>query len=505
MGIGPRLTLLLAIPMVALLALFGYLEDRRGRDRLEEELIREGRAVARTLQLSVEDYIRDRQPQEIQELVDKVSRYERILGLRIFKADGSLSLQSSNLDAYPFAFEDLLEDVLETGESREAQRDIEGIPTFSFIVSLTGPEGRCFGALQVLQLGSFLEEEARRTRTSIGLLTLTIIAALVLIIHITNHYFISRRSEELVRHVRDVGAGDLSSRVPVRSKDEFGRLAEEFNVMVQRLAEARDHLFAEQERRRKVEDALRTAQRLASVGRLAAGLAHEIGTPLNIISGRVESVRRKLAPDDALHGNLKIILGQIDRIARTVHGMLDFARSREPNLSLTELEPILRKVFEFLEQRLTEKSIKVTWEISPNLPEIRVDVDQCSQVFLNLMLNAIDAMPGGGNLTLAASKCASARPGDERADALPHLGIAFVDTGHGIPPDLLPHVFDPFFTTKEVGSGSGLGLSIVYGIVEEHGGWVEVGSEPDQGTRVTVFLPVEDSRNLEPRAPRRRE
>lgn len=490
MRIGYRLTLLLAGPLMVLMALFGYLDDRRTRERNREELAREGRSVARTLQLAIEDYFRDRQLEDVRDLGDQVTNYERILGLRVFNADGTIIYESASLASYPFLSRPQLLAVLSEGRSFELQRKLGDEPATSFLLPLSGAAGRRLGALQLLQLGAFIEEEARASRNFMILLTVATIVALTGIVYLVTLFGVSRPTEELVRRFRQAGAGDLQTRAPVRGHDELGRLAQEFNAMCARLDEAQRSLQLEQEKRHSAETALRTAERLASVGELAAGLAHEIGTPLNVISGRAEGMLSKAPPDSDLRRGLGIIVAQIERISRIVHGMLDFARTREMRPRPVDAARLIATVLEFMEHRLERYRIRVGASLPDGLPRVSADPDQLSQVFLNLVVNAVEAMPEGGTLEVRATVVSRTHHDHPDAVDRPYLALVFADSGVGIAPEHLPRVFDPFFTTKDVGAGVGLGLSVSYGIVQEHGGWIEIESAPGKGTGVTVYLPV---------------
>ncbi len=301
---------------------------------------------------------------------------------------------------------------------------------------------------------------------------------------------VSRAVRELVASARQVGAGDLRKRVPVRGRGGLARLALEFNAMCERLEQTQRSLLEEQEERRRVEARLREAEHLASIGRLAAGLAHEIGTPLNVISGRTESLLRRGGGDESASRSLRIIGSQIERIARTVRAMLDFARAHEPRLALSDVTELIRDVLDLVEQRFEQARVRVTTSIAPDLPAVAVDADQIQEVFLNLALNAADAMPAGGELRIAVERVSRRRP-EREEPSRPFVAVAFEDTGTGVAAENLGRVFDPFFTTKEIGVGTGLGLSIAYGIVSEHGGWIELESAPGRGARATVFLPLE--------------
>ncbi|MFH1680909.1 MAG: ATP-binding protein [Candidatus Eisenbacteria bacterium] len=490
MRIGPKLTISLLIPVALLMILFAAIDDVWSRARLRQELVREGRSVARTVQVAMEDYFRDRDLAEARDLVDKISAYERVLGLRIFNPDGTLNYQSRGLEDHPFMAHETLARVIEEKIPLETERKIGEDPAISFLFPLSSADGTVVGAVQLLQLGSFVREEAIASRRSIAGLTAVMIAAITLIILLVTWFSVTRPSRELVRSFRDVGSGDLLSRVPERGDDEFGRLAREFNAMCERLQSARHSLMAEQEERRHVEADLRKAEQMAGLGRLAAGLAHQIGTPLNVIGGRADALRRSLRGDAESERKLRIIVEQIARITRTVRGMLDFASRGELRLVTGDALAVLRGILEFMEPSFEEKRIRVETSYPGRIVPAAIDKDQISEVFLNLVKNAVEAMPGGGVLRVGARVADRPHP-EEGGPARPFLEIRVEDTGAGIDPEHLARVFDPFFTTKDVGEGTGLGLSVSYGIVREHGGWIGMESTAGIGTCVTVLLPAE--------------
>jgi signal transduction histidine kinase len=155
----------------------------------------------------------------------------------------------------------------------------------------------------------------------------------------------------------------------------------------------------------------------------------------------------------------------------------------------TDLGEVLARVLELLDDRLAAQGIRVDRRIDPEVEPIAADADRLQQVFLNLALNAADAMPGGGRLSIHLSVDRRAPPGNSGSRSC--VSVSFSDTGCGIAPENLPRLFEPFFTTKEVGGGTGMGLAISYGIVQEHGGWMDVASTPGRGTRMTIFLPLQ--------------
>lgn len=489
MRIGSRLLVALAVPIATLIAVFSVLEGNADRTRSRAEVLREGRAITHTMQLALADALYDRHLGDVHALIDQISGHENVLGVRLFDASGGLSYESASLARVPPTPAAQLGDVLRRHGLLESRLTIGREPVIAWLAPLLSPSGSVLGAVQVLQLESFVEEDAVASTRAIAIFAAILIAAVALIVVVVTRMNVVHPIEELARSVRGVGSGDLRARVPVRWHDEFGRLAEEFNVMCQRLQVAHDSLLAEQEERRRMEANLREAERLASIGRLAAGLAHEIGTPLGVISGRAESLLRRGTAGETAERHVRVIAAQIERITRIVRRMLDFARAREVHLSPTDLGAVLARVIELVEGHLDERGIRLETDLPDGVPALAADADQLHEVFLNLALNAADAMPAGGVLRVRARRDSRIHP--ERGGAVrPFVAVEFEDTGCGIAPENLDRVFDPFFTTKEVGTGTGLGLSISYGIVQEHGGWIDVASDPNQGTRVTVFLPL---------------
>ena len=492
MKIGPKILISLVVPIVVVIAVFGYVDQRRSRRLLKAELVREGRAIARVTQLAVEDALRDRQLGDMRELVDQITGYERVLGVRIFDRDASLVYESAVLSAHPFIHHTELARVIRDDTAVETHRVIGIEPVVTFIVPLHGDRAELVGAVQVLQLESFIEDDARSARNFTLLLTGAVVLLLGIVVVVATDITVRRPVEDLVHSFQTIEPDQLTSaRVPVHRRDELGRLATEFNRMVSRLEKAQQELVGQQAKLRTTERRLRRSEHMAGLGRLAAGLAHEIGTPLSVIKGRAESLLNRIPADDASRNSLQIIAGQIDRIARILRATLDFARAPTTDFAAVDAGGVIRNVLDLLEDRFSQSRVTAHLSVSEGLPRIDANPDRLSQVFLNLAVNAIDAMPGGGDLAVRCEEVHRSHPdagGAERSFVV----IRMADTGAGIPPENLERVQEPFFTTKDVGQGAGLGLSISYGIIQEHGGWLELTSEVGKGSVFTVYLPASD-------------
>ncbi|MDR4493889.1 MAG: PAS domain S-box protein [Nitrospirales bacterium] len=228
---------------------------------------------------------------------------------------------------------------------------------------------------------------------------------------------------------------------------------------------------------RMLEDQLRKTERLAELGTLASGMAHEIGTPMNVILGRAELLMRK-AKDEHTRSGLATIVTQVERITKIMNQLLSFARRRPSERRAVDLRTVVTDVLDVLREKLRKQGIQVQRMEAPSIPRACADPDQMNQVLLNLVLNACQAMPEGGTLTLGL------RPVGEGVE------LKVQDTGCGMSDEDAKKVFDPFFTTKPVGEGTGLGLTVVHGIVQEHEGTIRIGSAPGQGATFIVTLPI---------------
>jgi signal transduction histidine kinase len=301
----------------------------------------------------------------------------------------------------------------------------------------------------------------------------------------------------LIDQIRAIGEGSWEKRLPVDgANNEIASLALEFNQMSARLQELYAKLVQEQRERLTLERNLRQSDKLASVGQLAAGLAHEIGTPLNIIGGRAEFLLRRPRNRDEIADNLQVIRSQIDRITGIVRQLLEFSRRREPAFRDVELQPLIEKVKGLLAHKIAEKRVSVDCRIDKSLPSVAADPSQLEQVFINLFLNSLQALPPGGWIHIQAE---FADRKEQNGGEPRHLRIDFEDNGAGIAAEHIGQVFDPFFTTKDIGEGTGLGLSVSYGIVKDHGGEIRVESDLGRLTRFTILLPVQ-SRLAPPQA-----
>lgn len=254
-------------------------------------------------------------------------------------------------------------------------------------------------------------------------------------------------------------------------RDEIGELQNSFLWMLQRLRDAdKEH--------KKTLEALSQTEKMVSIGRLASGVAHEINNPLSGIT----LCFKNLTESNLEHSKREQLIGTINdglqKIKDIIEQLLDFSRMAVTKKKPVDVNKLINKLMVLLGYSASKKNIRIVNDLSDDIPEILMDENKMTQVFLNIMLNALQAMDGGGVLTIKTAK-------DDR-----FCVVSISDIGYGIPPEILPNIFDPFFTTKGVGEGTGLGLSVSKGIVEQHGGIIEVLSEVGVGTTFRVKLPL---------------
>jgi signal transduction histidine kinase len=255
--------------------------------------------------------------------------------------------------------------------------------------------------------------------------------------------------------------------------------------MTERLEEARQRVETETDRSLELMRRLRLTESLAVAGKLSSSIAHEVGTPLNIIAGRAELMLRTVPADSPLREDLGVITSQIDRISRMIRAALDPFHPREPEPVDTDLRAVTDGLRPLLQHFARSRGVKLATMVPAELPAAFVDPGHLQQVLINLLTNAIEATPAGGRVEVTAA----ARTQDEH----PGVAIAVRDTGSGIPEDVLPRIFDPFFSTKPAHVGTGLGLSICRDLLKSNGSDVQVATTPGEGTVFTVWLPVAQS------------
>ncbi len=333
------------------------------------------------------------------------------------------------------------------------------------------PAGQIVGALYVgLREAPFAHKHRLINLAVLAMVLAATLASLLLLAMLT--MFVLRPIDRIVAMAKRTIEGDLSARVGIRPPAEMGVLCRAIDAMADAIVER------EQELKRVTQQHIGRTEKLASIGRLAAGVAHEINNPLTGVLTFAHLLSDKPNMDDQDRQDLGLIIHETTRAAEIVRGLLDFARERAALKEPLDVNDVVARTVRLIRNQKSFDQIRIDEQLAAGLPEVEGDINQLQQVLLNLSLNACEAMPQGGTITVRTAAV------DGR------VALTITDTGCGIKADDLDKIFEPFFTTKPVGKGTGLGLSVTYGIVQSHGGTIEVQSEEGKGTTFTISLPA---------------
>lgn len=354
---------------------------------------------------------------------------------------------------------------------------------------------RIIGAVVLSFSASAVDEVHRRGRAVVFWFVPAAVVILTLLVNIPLRRLIHTPVAGITKTMERVAAGDLGARAPVVRQDELGAIAaglnsmlqtmEHFNVELQQrieeatreLREKNEALVESYQRVFALREALTRAQQMAAVGQFAASVAHQVGTPLNLISGHVQLIMEQAAADPAVVRRLEIVQEQIAKVTSIVRTLLDRTRHSAPRVP-TDVTELVRRVAEVARPKLVSAGVTLDLQFEEYLPQIMADGVQLELALLNLVSNSLDAMPAGGTAVLTVSRTPSG------------VRIEVADTGSGIPVDLLPRIFEPWVTTKTAGKGTGLGLSITRDVVTAHGGTIAAANRAGGGAIFTIELPA---------------
>ena len=461
---------------------FAYLTLLREQTQLLNSARESSELLLNTIERSVYNSMRIGNTADVQVILEMVGQSEKLVGVRIFHPHGVILKSSQQgevgqlVDQHDFKLflNNKQEEVFNLEGYGEVLGMVKPIYNNRECNLCHGSKSRVIGILNVNY--SLLDTRKRMVElTKLSVVsTLAIIGFLSLTISIVMLKFVKKPLREVAKNMAKVESGDLSVRMTSHGKDEIGRLIVSFDSMVGRLDLAKKELdtfhFQQMER----------ADRLASVGEMAAGIAHEIKNPLTGIAAAITVIKDDFAPDDSRISIMSEVLEQISRLDKTVNDLLFFGKPTVAEPACTDINSALKKILVFAAQHSGGKNIEKRLELADDLPPVYVDPKQIQQVFLNLFLNAVQAMQQGGVLTVQSALA--------EQDGAETVRVRVTDTGQGIPPQILEKIFTPFFTTKA--QGTGLGLAISHRLIEQQGGRLSVESEDGKGTTFTVELPA---------------
>jgi len=505
-----KILLSVIVVVVVIEGIFLYLNITSLSRQILEKTEEEAFNLSETIRLSIRNAMMKDRRDEYQRIIDDVAQRRGIVEVRIFNKQGQITVSSDpnkvgtvvdkKAEACSGCHREDEAKVLLPSASKTRIYEVDKQKLLGLINPIYN-ETPCYpchpkilnvlGVLDtMISLEDFEKEKAQIYNRMIfsGIISVVILSFLLLLL-LTR--VVNKPIDKLLAATKKAAAGNLDQTVSIRSHDELGELSDSFNNMISELKRSRDAIeewtqtleHRVQERTQelqKVQDQLVHAGKMAALGELAAGVAHEINNPLTGVLTFSSLLLKKVDENHPWRKDLDTIVQQTSRCRNIVKGLLDFARQRKPDKRQWDIQQLLDKTLTLLEKQAPFQNIQIVKEFNTNLPMLFIDADQIQQVFMNILLNAADAMSGkGGTLSIRTG----------RRDGM--VEVAFTDTGCGIPREHLSKLFDPFFTTKQTGKGTGLGLAISYGIIQSHSGDIKVESEAGKGSTFRIRLPIE--------------
>ncbi|MBT8048868.1 MAG: HAMP domain-containing protein [Xanthomonadales bacterium] len=527
--------LVLALSLAVLL--FTLLVVRNNRDELRKQVISHAAQLSEVVIKSTRFAMLQNQPAHVDKIIQDVGDQKDIDRVRILSKDGKV-IHSSVAEEIGNMVDQEAESCLACHEDEQSKQTSPMFGRPRFFTNIHGErmlgstavihneptcsaagchasqaEQSVLGVLDIVYPMSQIDSEIRSTTITIVILALGFVILAAILVSLLVQRAVYRPLADLKDGAARLAQGDLEKQIPVRSKDEFGHLAESFNSMTDALRKSRVELeewghTLEQ----KVKDAtheLQLAQaeaargeKLASVGLLAAGIAHELNNPLTGVLTFSHLVRKQMPDGSPEAEDLDLVIKETKRCAVIIRRLLDFAREKTPEKKFSDLNHLVEQTAQLIKQSAQIAEIDVILDLDPSLPEVWIDEDLVKQVIMNLLVNAQHATDRGGSVTVRTRVNTPQHATEEEAASQPMAEVTVTDTGCGIPEENLQRIFDPFFTTKGVGKGTGLGLSVSHGTIAAHGGTIEVDSEMGAGAEFRIYLPLganskEEKRNEE--------
>ncbi len=482
MKLARRVSIALVLVMAAVLGISAYFDLAREGDLLRSDMEADHVLAGKLVATSFEEELESDGAAEANTLLQAASQHQQNLRFRVVQiGDGGGAHAGAPLGPDGIA-------LLARGEPvfMRVQAPAPG-RAFSYL-----PLQRRVGSATALEVSESLDREQVHLHAILvrAVVSTLVLAALCVALTMgVGAVLVGRPIRTLTRRARAIGAGDFTSKVGLNQDDEIGDLGAEVDAMSAQLDAVRSKLVEETDERIKTLEQLRHAERLTTVGKLASGLAHELGSPLTVIQGHAELLAAAhMVSPDVLRA-ARSIAHQAERMTRLISQLLDFARRQHPRSDPCDLGALARDTASLLAPLAAKRGVELEVSAAAGLPEASGDASQLQQVMTNLLVNAIQATASGGSVELTVGQTTAAPPADHGGPPGAFLVVSVSDPGHGIRPEDLERIFEPFFTTKEVGEGTGLGLSVSYGIVRDHGGWIAVESEPAKGSRFRFYLP----------------
>ena len=473
--------------IVLLLTVHTYLTVQRDIDLFDREMKREAHLLGSFLAWHIAEIWPADGFERASKLIEDVNNVDDRVHFRWVWLD-----EPSGSPYVPQAGQEELAPLRKGEEVVFRRRNLEGRECLFTYVPVNLKSVR-MAALEIEQSLAPMREYTRTTVTRKIVLVCAMLLVCSFLVFWLGAAMVGRPVEGLVEQARRIALGDLTGEMSLSErKDEIASLSNELNTMFEQLREAQRRIAAETSRRIAAIEQLHHTERLATVGKLASGLAHELGTPLNVVSGRAQMIAAQDLSAAEVVQYAKIVREQADRMTAIVQRLLAYSRRHTPRKTRTDLNDCVDHVLTVLRQMAEEKDVRFKVLGEDLHHEVNADSTQIEQVLTNLVMNSIQAMPQGGKIEVSIRKERVPPPRDKGRPAEVYLCLRVRDEGTGISEEALEHIFEPFYTTKGSSQGTGLGLSIAQDIIQDHGGWIVAENEPGRGTCFSIYLPVEE-------------
>ncbi len=486
MKLAAKFTSIIILGIIILLLIDGYILVQRQIRLFESDVEYEAHMVGHSLKDVVVDVWNKDGQEEGLKVIEDANRGEHRVRIRWVWLDAAAG------NIYGPAIErEKLNPVIEGKDISFKEINEEGFKYFYLYMPVAVNTQRR-GALELSESLSQVAEYTHHIFISVAILTSILILLSAFAVPLLGIRMVGRPLKLMIDKMRRIGNGDFTSPLQLERRDELGEIAAGLNAMSHHLQELIEKLRIETEAKIEALEQLRHEDRLKMVGRLASGVTHDVGTPLNVISGRADMIAKGNLPAEEVIDSANIIRAQSERITAMIRQLLDFARRHSIQKTLVDLRQIIQQTINLMSPlaRKEKVDIKFVREDTPAMAS--VDSEHIQQVLMNIIANALQAMPSGGKVEVGIRSEYVQPPEKNKNEEGNYFCIYVQDEGKGIPKEDMSRIFEPFFTTKETGEGTGLGLSIALGIISEHGGWIDVKSEAGKGSCFSVYLPQEN-------------
>jgi len=491
MKLAAKLILIFMVGVLGIVALFSWQIAKQQREWSQQSYEESAVDLVNALKPTIEQAYRDGGTVRIQQAIEVTRRETSGPAMRWIDPEKPDNAQQGS-GVRPLETETLSRSISSISIS-----DKDGNTKQLTYVPLT-LAGDVPGAVEVAKPLLDSEANVRRSFQASVLLLIGVTLLSGFVIYWGGLKLIASPLRKLMKQVEQIGEGEFGQPPALTSNDEFGQLAFAISEMSCRLQEQRTTIEAETETRLQTQQQLRHIDRLGTVGTLAAGVAHELGTPLNVVSGRAGLISSGQLSAADVSSSAQTIQKEAERMTAIIRQLLDFARRTGTEHASINLFQLAQQTCELMQPLAKKAHVDLTVGADENSPVTTVgDPGQLQQVITNLISNAIQAISDGGKIMIKVHSEQIQPPAMIESDINQFACLEVTDTGTGMTDTETEHVFEPFYTTKDVGEGTGLGLSIAYGIVREHGGWIDVASEKNQGTTFRVWLPLDNQKDLQ--------